>query len=119
MLLPAGQTVDFTVQAQLAADAVTSTTTGFTLSGVDLIFSGNAVVNCGLRFFLANVGGRATCWLLSAFARQRRPTLIVQSSSMTQNFLRPMFVLIRPVQANIVAGPGHYYNPNKLGQIIS
>ena len=45
MLLPAGQTQDFTVQAQLAADAVTSTTTGFTLSGVDLIFSGNAVVN--------------------------------------------------------------------------
>lgn len=45
MFLPAGQTQDFTVQAQLAADAVTSTTTGFTLSGVDLIFSGNAVVN--------------------------------------------------------------------------
>lgn len=47
--------------------------------------------------------------------------LIVQSSSMTPKFSPADVVLIRPVQAaNIVPGQVvSYYNPNKLGQIIS
>lgn len=43
--LAPGQTMDISLQAQLAADAVTTTTTGVSLSGIDVIFSGNATVN--------------------------------------------------------------------------
>lgn len=43
--LAPGQVVDLIIQAQLAADAVTTTTTGVSLSGIDVIFSGNAITN--------------------------------------------------------------------------
>ncbi len=43
--LPAGQIAQFTIQAQMSNDAVPSTQSGVTLSGIDLIFSGISVVS--------------------------------------------------------------------------
>lgn len=44
IMLPAGQTGQYVLQVQMAADSVTDTSAGVALSGIDLVFSGKTVV---------------------------------------------------------------------------
>lgn len=45
MTLPAGQTVQYHLQVQIAGDAVTSIQTAVSLTGIDLVFSGTSLAS--------------------------------------------------------------------------